>query len=441
MSRAFTLSAAFTGLAMLAAPLSAQFGYNNPAPGPQETVAIQHAHIFPASGPDIANGTVVISGGKIVAVGANVTVPSGAKLIDATGLNVYPGMTDAGTAMGLAEIVEGANATVDQSEVGTFNPNVQAFFGIDPHSAHIGVTRVVGITSVVSSPSGGVLSGQAAFINLAGDTPPKMAVVADLAQVINLPGGGGGRGGGGFGGRGGGGGNTNAQLDSLKQLLRNADAYGKAQDAWARDKTLPRPNTDVVLASLVPLVRGEMPAIFNAESSSQIRDAVNFAEEMHLKPVIMGGRDAVKEAAFLKQHDVPVIFKHVLTLPAGGDDTPYDDMYAAPAKLDSAGVRFAIASGEENPDVRNLPYDAGMAAAFGLSKDDALKSVTLWPAQIFGLGDKLGSIEVGKMANLVVTDGDLLEARTNTKYLFIDGRAVSLDNKQLDLYNAFKDRH
>jgi imidazolonepropionase-like amidohydrolase len=126
-------------------------------------------------------------------------------------------------------------------------------------------------------------------------------------------------------------------------------------------------------------------------------------------------------------------------LPSGADD-PYDVNYSAPGKLAAAGVRFAIASGSPNPDIRNLPFVAGMASAFGLSKDDALKSVTLWPAQIFGVGDKLGSIEVGKIANVVVTDGDMLEAKTNTKYLFIDGRLVPLDNKHTDLYKAFKDR-
>src|ERR1019366_5120404 len=138
-------------------------------------------------------------------------------------------------------------------------------------------------------------------------------------------------------------------------------------------------------------------------------------------------------------HDVPVIVTSVMALPSREDD-PYDGNYSSPGKLAAAGVRFAIAAGEPNPDLRNLPFVAGMAAAFGLSKDDALKSVTLWPAQIFGVGDKLGSIEVGKIANIVVTDGDLLEAKTNTRYLFIDGRQVPLDNKHTTLYTEFKDR-
>ena len=427
---------------MLPATLQAQLGSYNPRPGPQGNFAIRNAHIVPVSGPDIANGTVLISGGKITAVGAAVAVPNGATVIDATGLYVYPGMMETANSMGLAEITEGANATVDNSEVGRLNPNVQAFFGFDPHSAYVGTNRFVGITHVVTSPSGGLISGQAALMNLAGDTPPQMAVVPRVALVINLPGSG-------RGGRGGGGGgfgqapatpSSNAPvLDSIRQVLRDADAYGKGLDAYDKDKSLPRPRHDVVLASLVPAVRGEMPVMFAAEAAADIREAVAFAEEMKLKPIIVGGRDAWRMADFLKQHDVPVIVTSVMSMPSREDD-PYDANYAAPAKLAAAGIRFAIASGEPNPDLRNLPFVAGMAASFGLSRDDALKSVTLWPAQIFGVGDRLGSIEVGKIANLVIADGDLLEARTNTRYLFIDGRQVPLDNKQMTLYNEFKDR-
>jgi imidazolonepropionase-like amidohydrolase len=436
--------------AMLAASVllptaaQAQLGSYNPRPGPQGSFAIRNAHIIPVSGPDIPNGTVLISAGKITAVGAGVAVPNGATVIDATGLNVYPGMMETSNSMGLAEITEGANATVDNSEVGRLNPNVQAFFGFDPHSAYVGTNRFVGITHVVSSPSGGLISGQAALMNLAGDTPPQMAVVPRVAMVINLPGSG--RGGRGGGGGGGGFGqaatapaSNTAILDSIRQILRDADAYGKSLDAYDKDKTLPRPKHDVVLASLVPAVRGEMPVMFPAEAVADIREAVAFAEEMKLKPIIVGGRDAWRVTDFLKEHNVPVIVTSVLAMPSREDD-PYDANYSAPAKLAAAGVRFAIASGEPNPDLRNLPFVAGMAASFGLSRDDALKSVTLWPAQIFGVGDRLGSIEVGKIANLVITDGDLLEARTNTKYLFIDGRQVPLDNKQTTLYNEFKDR-
>ena len=426
---------------------TAQLGSYNPAPGPQGTYAIKNAHIFPVSGPEITNGVVVISKGKIQAIGADVAIPAGAQVIDAAGMNVYPGMMDAGTSIGLSEIPQGAPATIDIAEVGNFNPNAQAIYGINPHSAHVGVARVVGITHVISRPTGGILSGQAALINLAGFTVPEMSVVPHAAMVIDLPkaGGGGGRGGGAAAFlAAAGGANAQAQtlqrtrqMDSLRAILRDADAYGKSQDAYAKDKTLPRPRRDAVLESLVPTVRGLQPVMFPADRATDIKAAVAFAEEMKLKPIIVGGHDAPEIAAYLKQHNVPVVYTHVLALPSREDDA-YDANYNAPAKLAAAGVQFSITSGDCCSEVRNLPSVAGMASAFGLSKADALRAVTLGPAQIFGVGDRLGSLDVGKIANIVVTDGDMLEAKTNTKYLFIDGRLVPLDTKHSQLYDIFK---
>lgn len=436
------LSLLLVGAAIIPiARASAQLGSYNPEPGPRETVAIRGARLVPVSGPEIANGTLVISDGKIVAIGSNVTIPAGARIIDGAGLSVYPGMMDAATAMGLAEITQGANATVDNAETGSWNPNAQAIWGIDPHSAHIGVTRVVGITHVISSPSGGILSGQSALINMAGFTAPAMAVVPRIAMVLELPGSGGRFGGFRFGG---GAATTpppagSTPLDSLKQILDDARAYKVAVDAYAKDKSLPRPVTDLALAALGPVVSGEMPVIFPAQSVAQIKEAVKFAEEQKFKPIIVGGRDAWRITEYLVEHKVPIVYTGTLGFPTYEDDG-YDAAYAAPAKMRAGGVTFAISSGEENPDVRNLPYNAGMAAAFGLSKEDALKSVTLWPAQIFGVADRLGSLEVGKIANVVVTNGDMLEARTDTKYLFIDGRNVPLATKHSELYDTFKNR-
>ena len=430
--------------AAAASTAGAQLGSHNPMPGARGTYAITNAKIVTVSGADIERGTVVISDGRIAAVGANVAVPAGATTIDAKGGTVYPGMMDAGTSMGLSEIPQGAASTVDISEAGSFNPNAQAIYGLNPHSAHVGVTRVVGITHVASMPTGGIISGQAAIVNLAGWTPPEMQVVPKAALVINLPRSGfAGRGFGGFGGQ-----QQNTQdaarlrerqLDSLRQLLRDAEAYGKAIDAADKDKSLPMVKRDVVLASLIPAIRGQMPVIFTADRVTDIRAAVTFANEMKLKPIILGGGDAWQIADFLKQNDVPVIVSSVLQMPRREDD-PYDVNYSSPSKLQRAGVRFAISSGDEGAEVRNLPYVAGMAAAFGLPKTEALKAVTLYPAQIMGVADRFGSIEAGKVANLVVTDGDILEARTNTTYLFIDGRPVPLSTKHTDLYNLFKDR-
>jgi imidazolonepropionase-like amidohydrolase len=412
--------------------------------GTPGTYAIRNARIVTVSGADIENGTVVVRDGKINAVGTNVAVPAGAIEIDARGLSVYPGMIDLGTSMGLVEIPQGANPTVDVAEVGDMNPNAQAFYGINPHSAHVAVTRVNGVTSVLSSPSGGIISGQAALINLLGSSPQEMSVERTAALVVNYPRA---AGGGGFGGffqqaqanpaeaataR-------DRQVEQLRKLLRDAEAYGRAMDAANADRNLPRPDADVVLASLVPYVRGERPVVFRADRESEIRAIVRFSEELKLKPIILGGNDASQIAAFLKEKNVPVILGGLFDLPSREDDF-YDVLYESAAKLQQAGVRFALSTGDQGAEVRDLPYRAGMAAAFGLSRAEALKSVTLYPAQIMGVGDRLGSIEVGKIANLVITDGDLLEARTHIRHLFINGRQVPLNSRHTELYDQFKNR-
>ena len=412
---------------------------------PRTTIAIRNARIVTVSGPDIERGTVVIRDGKIEAVGANVSVPAGAQSIDGSGLSVYPGMIDAGTNMGLVEVPQGANGTVDLSEVGELNPNAKAIIAVNPHSAHIAVTRVEGITNTLTAPTGGLISGQAALINLLGTAPKEMAVVPQVALVINYPriGGGGGGGFSGFQQQ-----QTNLaetlqanerQVDQIRKMLRDAEAYGRAQDAYAKDKSLPRPDRNIVLEPLVPYVRGEQPVIFRADREAEIRGAIRFADEMKLKPIILGGDDAWKVVNLLKEKNVPVILTGIFSLPSREDDA-YDSLYENAAKLQQGGVRFCISTGDAGPEVRNLALYAGMAAAFGLSKADAVKAVTLYPAQILNVADRLGSIEVGKMANLVVTDGDLLEIRTHIRYLLIDGRSVVLTSRHTELNDSFKNR-
>src|SRR5690348_12448724 len=245
---------------------------------PRGTIAIRNARIVTVSGPDIENGTVVIRDGRIEAVGTNVSVPAGAQTIDGRGLSVYPGMIDAGTNMGLVEVPQGANGTVDTSEVGDLNPNAQAIIAVNPHSAHIAVTRVEGITTTLTAPTGGLISGQAALINLLGTSPKEMAVVPQLGLVINYPRVSGGFGGGGFGGPQQQPANLSEilaanerQLEQIRKLLRDAEAYGRAQDAYAKDKSLPRPEHSVVLEPLVPYVRGESFVIFRADREAEIR--------------------------------------------------------------------------------------------------------------------------------------------------------------------------
>jgi imidazolonepropionase-like amidohydrolase len=410
--------------------------------GPPGTYVIRNARVVTVSGPDIENGSVVISGGRITAVGQSVNAPAGAVEIDARGLVVYPGMIDASTNMALVEIGSGVPGSVDTSELGDMNPNLQAFVALNPHSAHIDVTRFAGVTSAVALPQGGVVSGQAALLNLNGTTQRELALVPLVALVVNYP------------TVGGGGGFLAAQqaaspdaatqrdrrVEELRKLLRDAEAYGRAQDAYQRDpRSVPRPETDIRLAALVPYVRGERPVLFRAERERDIRAAVRFADEMKLKAVIVGGAEAARAAALLKEKNVPVILDGTLNLPLREDDG-YDYFYEHAAKVHAAGVRFAISTGDSGAHVRDLPFHAGMSAAFGLPKAEALKAVTLYPAQIMGVADRLGSIEVGKIANLVVADGDLLEARTNVRHLFIGGRQVPLVSRHTMLYDQFKDR-
>jgi imidazolonepropionase-like amidohydrolase len=409
---------------------------------PRGTFVIRNARIVTVSGVDIENGTVVIREGKIAAVGSTVDVPASAQTIDARGLSIYPGMIDAGTSMGLVEVGQGASGTVDTGEVGELNPHAKAIVAVHPHSAHIAVTRVDGVTSALALPTGGLISGQGALINLVGTTPLEMAVVPYATLVINYP-----------RTTGGGGGffgqqpvnltealaTANRQVEQIRKLLRDAEAYGRARDAYAKDPKLPRAEQNLVLEALVPYVRGERPVIFRATRESEIRGVIKFAEEMKLKAIILGGEDAVKVTSLLKEKNVPVILNGILDLPIREDDF-YDSLYESAAKLREAGVSFCISSGDSGPNVRNLPFYAGMAAAFGLSRAEALKAVTLYPAQILNVADRLGSIEVGKIANLVVTDGDLLETRTHVRHLFIDGRLVPLNSRHTDLNDAFKDR-
>jgi imidazolonepropionase-like amidohydrolase len=407
---------------------------------------IRNARIVTVSGPEIEQGSIIIRDGKIEAVGATAATPRDAhEVIDAKGLSVYPGMIDAGTSLGLVEIASGAPGTVDLVELGDMNPNAQAILALNPHSAHVRVARAGGVTSVVTLPRGGLISGQAALINLDGTTPREMAVIPSAALAINFPRV-----------------STTAggdifsppqpvnlseavttrdkQVEQLRKLLRDAEAYGRAQDAYARDPNLPRPDQSVVLASLVAVVRGTTPVIFRADRETEIRAALRFASEMRLpRPIILGGDEAWKVAALLKERNVPVILTGVLSLSLREDDF-YDTLYGNAAKLQQAGVRFCISTGNTGSQVRDLPYHAGMAASFGLPRTEALKAVTLYPAQIINAADRLGSIEPGKLANLVITDGDLLEARTRVRYLFINGRQIPLTSRHTELYEQFKDR-
>jgi imidazolonepropionase-like amidohydrolase len=407
-----------------------------------DTYAIRNAKIVTVSGATIDRGTVVIQNGKITAVGASVSIPAGAKVIDATGLSVYPGMIDSGTTLGLEEIGSVAGGQ-DTSEISDNNANVHVNVAIHAESTHIPVARVNGITTALTAPQGGTIAGQSALINLDGWTGKEMTLKTPVAMHINWPGAGGGRGGG-FGGfgqqrsipelrR-----QQDRQIEELKKTLLDARAYADAKDARAKDASLPKLDMDLKKDALIPVVRGQMPIVVDVDTERDIKRAVEFAKELNLKLIIAGGLEAYKVADLLKASNVPVIVGPVLRFPRNEDD-PYDAPFANAGLLAKAGVKIAFQSAD-SAYVRNLPYHAGMAAAFGLPKEEALKAVTIYPAEIWGVADKVGSIEQGKIANLIVTDGDPLEILTQIKYLFINGHQVPLTSKHTELYEKYKAR-
>lgn len=406
--------------------------------GRKGTTAIRNATIVTVSGPAIPNGTIVFSNGVITAVGAGANVPSGATVVDGTGLFVYPGLIDSGTNVGLVEM-DSVPGTVDTAELGDFNPNAQAAVAINPHSEVIPVTRVNGITHVLSVPEGGVISGQSALVQLVGWTPPEMVVKTPAAMHVRFP-----RVRSGFGPP-----PDEEQekeqrkaytksVDQLRDVFRDAQAYAKAAAARANDKNVRRFDRDLMLEALVPVVEGRVPVVMHANLARDIKAALAFADEFKLKVILSGGHDVARVVDDVKRRNVPVILGPILALPQREDD-PYDLLFTNAKTLHDAGISFAIQTSDAH-NARNLPYNAASCAAFGLPKDVALKSVTLYPAQIWGVADRLGSLEVGKNASLIVTDGDPLEMRTNVKRVFINGEEVPMDSRHTLLYEKFSKR-
>ncbi len=421
-----------------------------------DTFLIRNATVHPVTGAEIQNGSVLVRDGKIIGVGKNLSAPKGVKVIDAKGLHVYPGMIDSGTELGLSEI-SAIRESVDTGELGNFNPQLRAEIAVNPASEHIPVTRVNGITSVITMPMGagggggggrgarqGIITGQAALIHLDGWTWEEMEIKKTAAMALRFPTiqsgfGRGGMGGGmaGMFGRG----QTfsdekktyEAQLKELKDFFEESRRYQKAKQAHE-----PGFKIDLKFEAMIPVLEGKVPLVAMAPRERAIRDALQFAGEEKVRLIIADPRELGKTGPDLKAKNVPAILGPTLADPLHEDD-PYDAAYTLPDQFYKAGVKFAFGT-FNNEFSRNLPYQAATAVAFGLPYEEALKSVTINPAQIWGVADRIGSIEEGKWADLVVTDGDPLEARTNIKQLFIKGKQVDLDNKQKRLYERYMNR-
>lgn len=421
-----------------------------PATQPAHPIVLADATIHTAVGRTIAQGSVLIVDGKIVGVG-NVDTPPNAQVIDCTGKHLYPGFFDASNEIGLTEI-DAVRATRDVSEAGPINPNARAQIAVNPDSELIPVTRSNGVLVAHVMPEGGLLSGTSAVMMLDGWTWEEMTLAPSAGMVLNWP-------------------NMtaarnydnpedekrqienrNRQLRELDRTFDDARAYAIARRAAIASEpssstsqastqlsTQPVALFDARWEAMVPVLERSIPLIIRADEMGQIHAAVAFAKRQDVRCIIAGGRDADRCVDLLKAMDVPVLITGTHRLPGNPDDD-IDAIYTLPAKLKAAGVQFAITSNGWASLVRNLPYQAASATAFGLSPEDAVRSITLWPAQILGVDSQIGSIEAGKEATLFVADGDMLEIPSNVEYAFIQGRPVDLGDRHKTLRDKYQKR-
>ena len=412
-----------------------------------EPLVLENGTVHSLAG-DPFTGKVVIEDGLITAAGPEAEAPDGARRLDVSGLHVYPGIFDAFSTLGLTEI-NAVAATVDTAELGAYNPHLMAATAVHPASEVIPVTRANGITHALTAPrtrQGGVIAGQAALIQLDGWTIEEMAIQPSIAMVIQWPA-------------------IQTRIFDRATFTRRTVPYNEARDkaeearaelrdwleaarhyAQASAADEPRVVRDLKLEALARVTAGTLPAVLLANAERDIKAAVEFAEREEIDIVLVGGRDAWKVKEMLAEKNIPVILGRAQSLPAEDDD-PYDRPFRNAGELQRAGVRIAFGSaassgfGPGGPhSARTLPWESATTAAFGLSRDEALRAITAYPAEILGVGDRLGTIESGKIANLMITDGDPLEITTRVVHLVIAGREVSTDNRHRGLYERYRSR-
>lgn len=406
-----------------------------PGEASRRPVAIMNATVHTVAGGVHEHATVLIRNGKIAAIGEQVKVPKKAVRIDAAGKRVYPGLFAAHSDIGLVEI-NAVRATLDFNETGSINPNVKSWVSVNPDSELIPVARSNGVLLSLTAPKGGLLSGQSAVMQLDGWTYEDLTLKPGVAMhlvwpamspVIEW--------------------DTESSakdqmaardraLERLDEAFDDARAYARARD---EDASTPK---DARWEAMQPLLAGEMPLVIDADDLQQIQAAVAFAVEQKVRAIIHGGYDAPLCAELLKKHEIPVIVSEVYRLPLRRWE-PYDTAYTLPARLHKAGVTFCISGGGRfgASMLRNLPYHAAMAVAFGLPADVALNSITLAPAEILGVADRVGSLEKGKDATLIITDGDPLETTTQVEAAFVQGRPVDLNDRHKRLWKKYEEKY
>lgn len=409
--------------------------------GEPGAVSIVNATVHTLDGPPIEGGTVSFVDGVIVEVGAGLAPLEGATVVDASARNVLPGFLDANSALGLTEIGS-VPGSIDTAETGRVNPEIEAALAVHAASELLPVSRTGGVTHAIVAPTGGEISGTSALVRLDGWTREDVVRASPLALQVRWPS---------F--------RTfrsrfpgapsradqkkrrEEALERIDRVFDDAEAYRLAKDAMAAGG----PTVDVVrkLEAMLPVLDGERPVVIHASEVRQIRNALDWAERRGLAIAIAGSGDLWRVADRLAASDVPVLLTSVLALPRRADE-PYDVRFTEAAKLHDAGVRFSFAGsggGFSAANSRNLAHHAAMAVAFGLPHDAALRALSRNAAEILGLGDTLGTIAPGRSASLIVVDGDPLEITSGLDAMFIDGRAIALeDNKHERLYRKYRGR-
>ena len=400
--------------------------------GREVTAALTKATVYTITKGTIENCTVILRDGKIVNVGRDIRIPSDAEIIDCSGLRIYPGMIDAGTRLGLSEIGSDPR-TQDYNEIGGVIPQMKALTAVNPGSALIPVTRVNGVTTVLTAPTGGLFSGTAALINLHGYTPAQMYAGFE-GVVLNFP----------ASSRRGTHDKRNEEeikKAAAREIKHLNEVWDRATEYYEVDSAMGNTSPDYYpeMTALQPVLKGTMPLMVEVAEAGDILKALDWIKERKIKKAILTGVDeGWRVADKIAASGIPVVAEAAFALPGRSYDR-YDRVYANAGLMQKAGVKVALRTDEAN-NVRNLPYYAGVAAAYGMDKEAALRSITIVPAEIFGVADRLGSIEIGKEATLFVCDGDPLEPATNIRYLFIDGWQVPLISRQTQLYEEFLQR-
>jgi imidazolonepropionase-like amidohydrolase len=392
-----------------------------------QTIAITGGRVYPVSGPMIENGTVLVRDGRIAAVGANIAIPAGATRIDAAGRWVTPGLINAVTALGVRE-VDLEQETVDVPARGrgdAITASHRVWDGFNPNSPLIQVTRNDGITTVGVTPDGGLVSGQSAFVDLADGSLSDMLLRAPVAMFADI------------GSKGEPRGASRGELvQRLRELLTDTREFARRRADYERNQTRELAARRIDLEAMIPVVQGRIPIVITANRASDIEEALALAREFGLRLVVNGGAEAWMVGATLASANVPVVTGALNNIPQSFATLGARQENAG--LLRRAGVRVVINGGADAFNVRNVKYEAGVAVAFGMSWDDALRAVTLTPAEVFGVAERVGSLQPGRDANVVVWSGDPFEPLSRAERVFVRGREVQRPSRQDELMQRYR---